>query len=561
MIPGTAKASDTRESPSRDLAGLQTGIEIQSPPSLRPPVSYVFVESSLCSVEDSQTAISCGPSSPIGTQPTVTDASSSSGKPPAQVETFRLQPRGTILNYSYSSPVSPRHGQIESKRGRKRHANCLRDGSHGGMEKTGAELPAKKSLSPKERVFASSLDSPLPNLGGLCIRSPLHTNPPSYPGVSEDCHKSLNSSFSRYSNSPGISFNNGSTPRKEEWKPDDSMWSPAMTASSANSSRVMPLKVLIHNDPSTPSSTRPPLPTTLTVGRPQESEGNAVSVQVAPANSPQSSLGTAPASESIISQVRNRKNPPQTDHSEPRSTPRRSPRIPKISLTPRSDRTPFSQSDVSPLFPILDTSIPTDEGIAAPPESQALLRQAYDRHMTSGTTDGTERETLENPLSLDSFIPLPGFEVQGTSLLHEHEPLQEFGFPDDASLSEEELDAEGFFLASPAKIIEEKTAGAVTKQARLRRTLDSTGDLSTTSLLGTQYLPWSSGAGTTEGMCRVEASAAHRPFNQEEEHRSVCETDIPLVLNIQAPPFQEPHHDMVTPPTYPQPDKPPLLST
>ena len=89
-------------------------------------------------------------------------------------------------------------------------------------------------------------------------------------------------------------------------------------------------------------------------------------------------------------------------------TPRRSPRIPKINLTPRSDRTPpVMHSGVSPLFPPLDTGVYIDQ--ETPSESRTLLRRAYERHLANGSYDGMEQSSLQNPLSLESFIPLESF--------------------------------------------------------------------------------------------------------------------------------------------------------
>jgi hypothetical protein len=205
----------------------------------------------------------------------------------------------------------------------------------------------------------------------------------------------------------------------------------------------------------------------------------------------------------------------------------------------------------------------TDEEITQVPESQTLLRQVYARHMIRTTAEGTEKRSPQNPLSLDSFIPLPGYEVQVTSLLHKHDPVQGFGFLDNASLSDDEPEAEDFVLASPAEIMEEKAVEtAATKQTRLRRTLDSIGDLSSTSLLGVQYLPLNS-CPSGEGMCEVEASTdrchdtkSARLNNREKMHDLEKNADLPSFLIDQT----QGQRDLVTPPTYPEPRKPPPMS-
>ena len=334
----------------------------------------------------------------------------------------------------------------------------------------------------------------------------------------------------------------------------------------------MPLKVLLHNGPRTPSSTRPPLHTTPTSTRNShnwdEKEGSPLlSVrQINMACSPESSLSTLNDSYYYVPSPKQRKILEINSPGSKKST-RTPPRIPKISLTPRSDRlSAYSNSDgINNEFPSPPRGLPTDNDLTG--ESQRILQRAYEQESSIALTERSG--SLQAPPSRpSSFIPLPDWgEPNSSSWFSDPNPgigFQE-GFLDSTSLSDDDLNDEMFVLASPAVIAEEKNPQSSLKHRRLRPVAESTGHLSTTSLLGINFISSSTCLATMEGKPStgsfpLQCRFPNKPSSPSGAQPQRNESHSPVGLTLDSVQPMSSERDLVTPPTLPQLKEPPALS-
>ena len=555
-MPSSPPAQFTTSPPSTGLSSFS----IRSPPSVNPPVNYVFVGKTSPSPRHERVAPTSfvnALSTDLGHTASAVSTSFTSS------EGFRLQPRHSLKTNDPSTCSSHRGGyHLESNRGRKRRAGCLHDAGRSRLDvspNVGSEDP---EASPG-KVDVTTL-----NLQSLSLKSPVRSQSPwNHPVGSSERQPSLLSSFSKFSHSPTSSLKNVTPSREDPRKADESVRSPAFSASSAFSSKVMPLKVLLHNDPKTPLSSRPPLPSTPARTFHAEAEVHYPARSLfsnqgyASADSPQSSLSTNQDVESFDHQLKLRRvgDPPGSC----RSTPRRSTRPPpKISLTPRSCRTSLSSiSNDLPLFPGFPQEISFEDN----------LMESEQQEGPNGSSGSTAHEPTDSSQRPGSFIPLPDWEdapVPSTSWLYEREPTQEFAFSENQSLSDVESDKEEFILQSPAVIAEEKISQSTFKQRRLERTLDSSGQLSTTSLLGMNFISSNPCLATLDSKAAPRSSSPtdlqsqNLPFHfdqQEEASSKEPFGDLWLEPSADVGNLDSPGRDLHTPPTFPQPQTPPAL--
>lgn len=559
---------------------------IESPPALNPPISVVFVAKAASKMPRSVINPTTSPlkSPDPRLNSSFGSATATTSMTPPTSGNFRLQPRHSLK----CTPQTQHQGSSESGRGRKRRAGSLND------------VPAKsevglKSQNPKSQnsIFewstgwktlsqnASPEDSPNAtdatglNLQSLSIHSPKGPSPPRPPKLrnAESQQSHFLSSFSRFSHSPSHSVARvaSSTEDSEESKPDEGLTSPALSSVvSSSSPKLMPLKVLLHNDPNTPLSARPPLANTpvSACSLPREEGNTNEEYLLLPCaltrNSPDNSLSTIHDPDSANDdppQKQRRTRHFESPHSKTR-TPR-TPRVPKINLTPRSDRlSAYSHSEDLPMFPSPSEGLPPDEELAN--DSSEILINAYEQERMR-SSHAVASSTLA-PSRPASFIPVPDWaETTHTmSWLYGNEADDNFAgmFPDNGSLSDDESHDAAFVLASPAVIAEEKNTQANAKQRRLQPGADSTGHLSSTSLLGINFVPSNGCLATMDnkipGNLFLRFPTKPSPSNDLGIPRSESHSSVGLTLEI--PQTTPQGRDLVTPPTLPQPKDPPPLS-
>lgn len=579
------------DSPSSAGAGLSSSQSlamqspfIESPPVLKPPVSFVFVgkpKPMARSTIQATTSPLKSPNPRLNASFDSTTATMSGTY--TSVGGFRLQPR-----QMFRSTPSPQ-GIIDSSRGRKRRVGSLNDsGTSPDRELTCSPAAHLKRENPifefssqwrtpsKTGTPEGSTDSPDGNaldLQGLSLRSPLPPSPPRPPkgkeGKEAESQKSLIfSSFSRFSHSPESSSLrrnvNSSTDGTEESMSTEGVRSPSLN-SVKSSPKIIPVKVLLHNDPKAPLSSRPPLHDTPVSAQnhSEEDEKPFAGALLPPeifmaTGSPHGRLSTIQDPDAINPPPKQRRTEHFDSPSSHRSTPGRSPRTPKISLTPRSDRlSSYKHSEDFPLFPSPPQGLSTYDEERN--ESHMILKRAYERNMTIGSPERSSADASRP----ESFIPLPDWgEPQTTSWLRPSGTDEFAGiFPDNDSLSDDS-DNTGFVLASPAVIAEENVANVNAKQRRLQPVADSTGHLSSTSLVGVNFIASNNCLAAMESQpAGMSLSSLSRlPASNGQLHRNESQTSVGLTLEHEPSNSQSTERDLTTPPSLPQPKDPPRLS-
>jgi hypothetical protein len=451
---------------------------IESPPSLKPPVSIVFVDMPGAMSRSTIQGTTSPLQSPYHTRPNIsfssTTAASSGTSQTSGV--FRLQPRHKL------KCTTPPQGIVDSTRSRKRRVGTLTDGKSPPSldlktanpifeRSTGWKAPphTNKEKSPEESL--SSTNGNVLDLQALSIKSPKHPSPPR-PLKGREVGSQISlmfSSFSRFSQSSDSSIRRNiasSIDGTEELRSIEGRRSPDM-GSVKSSQKLIPLKVLLHSDPKTPLSSRPPLRSTTTSSqnRPGEEKSAAAAAASLPpqifmsANSPQGSLSTIHDPDAIDPSPKQRRTHHFDSPGSRKSTPVRSPRIPKISLTPRNDRiSAFQHTEGFPQFPSPPRGLQAGEENMS--ESYMLLKRAYEQNMVIGSPERTNTYASRP----ESFIPLPDWgEPQSASWLNPTETDDFAGmFPDTGSFSDDFEDAD-FVLAPPSVIAEENAAQANVK--------------------------------------------------------------------------------------------------
>ena len=212
-----SKSHSTDSPPRTACAGLSPNSlalrspSIQSPPSLNPPISVVYVggksTGSLPTATMPRSVIKATTSplrSPrLNTSQGSTTTATSATTPASGF--FRLQPRNT-LSFPLASPME-RNGDTESGRTRKRSAGSLHDGKPGSLNKTELPIFAWSSSWKSTTKATSPEQSPNDalNLQGLSLKSPSPPRPPTGRETEAQQQSLAFSSFSRYSHSPGHS--------------------------------------------------------------------------------------------------------------------------------------------------------------------------------------------------------------------------------------------------------------------------------------------------------------------------------------------------------------------
>mmetsp|Transcript_2940 Transcript_2940/g.5811 ORF Transcript_2940/g.5811 Transcript_2940/m.5811 type:complete len:576 (-) Transcript_2940:129-1856(-) len=542
---------------------------IESPPTLKPPVSVVFVDMPgamrRSTIQGTTSPLQSPPPARSNTSLFGSTTAATSGTSPNS-GFFRLQPR-----HKLKGTISPQ-GTINSSQSRKRRVGTLTDdntqpsldlktGNPIFEWSSGWKAPHSKEGTPEESP--GSTDGNALDLQGLSLKSPLRPSPPRPPkGREGESQISLMfSSFSRFSQSSDCSLRKNMTSSidgTEESKSTEGRRSPAVS-SVKSSPKLIPLKVLLHNDPNSPLSSRPPLRSTPASFKNHPGEGRpAAGASLPPqifmsAHSPQGSLSPIHDPDAIDPPPKTRRTHHFDSPGSRKSTPRRSPRIPKISLTPRSDGPSTSlYTEGFPQFPSPPQGLQADEENMS--ESHMILQRAYEQNMVIGSPERTNTYASRP----EFFIPVPDWGESQTTWLNPTEADRFAGmFSENGSFSEDSQDVD-FVLASPAVIAEESTAQANAKYRRLHLAADSTGHLSSTSLLGMNFIQSNTCLAAMENKPSGSSFLSLSRFSGScgQLRRNESQTSVGLTLDYSQPDSSE--RDLVTPPpSQSQPKDPP----
>jgi hypothetical protein len=587
-----------------------TSPTILSPPCMHPPVSVVYVGPSKPAPKSaSKTAVAPFKSAVCVPFSTSLTASGFGSSPASSSGNFRLQPRQLQVGTTSSPPSQPTETTPSRKRGVvSMSAACATKSASPAPYKTDPQLPPdlerlglasvwstpSKASTPERSM--RSVNGAVFNLQGLSLQSPVRPSPfrpPSGRDMDITHHHqppplSLMSSFSVYSNSPGHSIQAFSSMEETDSTGyGETRRSPAL-GSTASSPRILPVKVLLHQGPRTPSSSRPPLHLSSTPStsyhHPEEFETprSLLPPPVLTASSPAGSLSTIhdPDDQLCDPPGKQRRTLLLQSPRSRRSTPGRSPRtpLPKVNLTPRSDRIScFSQFDGFPRFPSPTAAHVPDSNMPSMNPSQEILERAYNQEVVAGSA------TPSSSTKQESFIPLPDWdEPKTTSWLTPSRSSEQFSdmFPEEDSDSLSDDDSvSGFVLAPPSIIVEEKSSlgHASIKQRRPRPpssdhfrrigSMTSSKYNSNASLLGMDFVASSNCLNGLEGKPSSTPSLSGTvrgqpkpPFPEHGLRRDESLTSVGL--NLDTDQAANSGRDLVTPPPIPtlQVNSPPPIS-